>query len=352
MGTVLTSLCSASILHPFLQGVQASLQGCEPSLQGLEGAGHRIRQAGVVQIDAVHPPAVLDHHPAGHPHHRRVGGHLLEDHRSRPDLGPVPHLEGAQHLGPCGNDHIVADGRVPLPFLLARPAQDNALVEGDILPDLSGLADDHAHAVIDEEAGAQLRPRVDLNARQEPADVGDDPGQNVAPAAVEPVGDSVDLDGVEARIGQDDLPDALDGRVPLEDHLDVPLDPFKHALPPHNPCTWPQEKSPPRSLPAETGLPAVPLCLARPQNGPPRCGRPASSAVTGGTGTPYWPRWAFGRAAPGGTGTRWARALAAGTPLSGGRTLGPSPFIAFDASSPRGRLPAGLEVDPSEVDPL
>src|SRR5690606_38853914 len=89
-------------------------------------------------------------------------------------------------------------------------------------------ADDHAHAVIDEEAGAQLRPRVDLNARQEPADVGDDPGQNVAPAAVEPVGDSVDLDGVEARIGQDDLPDALDGRVPLEDHLDVPLDPFKH----------------------------------------------------------------------------------------------------------------------------
>src|SRR5690606_27785189 len=70
---------------------------------------------------------------------------------------------------------------------------------------------------------------------------------------------------------------------------------------------------------------------------------------------PLWSglqRWAFGRAAPGGTGTRRARALAAGTPLSGGRTLGPSPFIAFDASSPRGRLPAGLEVDPSEVDPL
>src|SRR5690606_27785190 len=107
-----------------------------------------------------------------------------------------------------------------------------------------------------------------------------------------------------------------------EDHLDVPLDPFKHALPPHNPCTWPQEKSPPRSLPAETGLPAVPLCLARPQNGPPRCGRPASSAVTGGTGTPYWPRWAFGRAAPGGTGTRRARALAAGTPLSGPASRG------------------------------
>ena len=37
------------------------------------------------------------------------------------------------------------------------PPKRNALIDGHVVADLGGLADDHAHAVIDEEAPADFR---------------------------------------------------------------------------------------------------------------------------------------------------------------------------------------------------
>ena len=53
----------------------------------------------------------------------------------------------------------------------ARAAEGDALVERHVVADLGGLADHHAHAVIDEEAPTDLRARMDLDAGEEAAEV-------------------------------------------------------------------------------------------------------------------------------------------------------------------------------------
>ena len=52
---------------------------------------------------------------------------------------------------------------MPLASLFAGAAQRDALVEGHVVADLGGFADDHAHAVIDEEAPADLGAGMDLD---------------------------------------------------------------------------------------------------------------------------------------------------------------------------------------------
>jgi len=67
--------------------------------------------------------------------------------------------------------------------------------------------------VVDEEALADPGAGVDLDARETAADVRDDPGEQTQVPAVESVGQAVELAGVEAGVGQDDLESAVSGRV-------------------------------------------------------------------------------------------------------------------------------------------
>ncbi len=60
-----------------------------------------------------------------------------------------------------------ADGRVTLAVLLAGAAERDALVEGYVVADDRSFTDDHAHAVIDEEAAADLRAGMNLDAGKE-----------------------------------------------------------------------------------------------------------------------------------------------------------------------------------------
>ena len=55
---------------------------------------------------------------AGTPTAVAVFRDLLQYHGVGGDPGPVPHLEGSQHLGPGGDQHVVADGGVALALVL------------------------------------------------------------------------------------------------------------------------------------------------------------------------------------------------------------------------------------------
>ena len=76
-----------------------------------------------------------------------------------------------EYLG-AGPDHdSVADRRVTLAALLAGAAQGYALVHRDIVPDDRRFADDHAHAVVDEQSPADGRAGVNLDPGQKAANV-------------------------------------------------------------------------------------------------------------------------------------------------------------------------------------
>ena len=88
---------------------------------------------------------------------------------------PSP-LEGAEDFRSAANEHVVSDGGVALALVLASTAQGDSMVEKHIVSHFGGLADDDAHAVVNDEPAADLGPGVDLDACPEPVPLGDEPG--------------------------------------------------------------------------------------------------------------------------------------------------------------------------------
>jgi hypothetical protein len=105
------------------------------------------------------------------------------------------------------------------------------MIEHTIVADLAGFPDHNAHPVIDEQPTADLRPRVNFDAREKSARLGNDSGDHKQAVLKKPMGDPMAPDGVQAGIGQDNLQHATGGRVVIEDSLDIGFYCSKHGVP-------------------------------------------------------------------------------------------------------------------------
>src|SRR4029077_19850824 len=101
-------------------------------------------------------------HSAGHAYYSRVRRNGANHHRPGADLGAVSNRDIAKNLGARADHDVVSDGRVALAFFFAGSAQRHALIEQYVVTDLRGLADHHAHAMVDKTAAPDGRARVDL----------------------------------------------------------------------------------------------------------------------------------------------------------------------------------------------
>ena len=88
---------------------------------------------------------------------------VLHQDRVGPHLGPVLDGDRPQDLGAGADLHVVTDGGVALARTHRHPAQSHSVEQQHVVADLRGLTDDHAHAVVDEEALTDRRGRVDLD---------------------------------------------------------------------------------------------------------------------------------------------------------------------------------------------
>src|SRR6266571_1992749 len=165
--------------------------------------------------------AFLDDAP-GNSHYSCARGNFLDDHCVGPDASAIADGKSAQDLR-SGSDHdTAAQGGMALGAAIKGGAAERyALVDGAAVTDLCGLADDDAHAVVDEDATADLRPGMDLDARQPAAELGDEPPQPAQTAAPEPVRHLVDVDGVQTRVAGQNFPCGARRRVTLEDAGDI-----------------------------------------------------------------------------------------------------------------------------------
>jgi hypothetical protein len=135
----------------------------------------------------------------------------------------------AEHLG-SGSDHdVVADCRVPLTLLIARPAERYALVDQNVVTDFRGFANHYAHAVIDEKPAADRRARMDFNSGKKPRYLRYKPGKKRDILLVKPVSQPVEEDRMKARIAEDDLDDAFGSRVFAKNSIDLFPDRAKHG---------------------------------------------------------------------------------------------------------------------------
>ena len=103
----------------------------------------------------------------------------------------------------------------------ARAAERNALGEVAVVADDGGLADHDAHAVVDEQALADRSRRVNLDARPQAIEVGDQPGQERDARLMQRVRQAVQLPSLETGVGQDDRNRAMCRRVAVKRCLDV-----------------------------------------------------------------------------------------------------------------------------------
>ena len=130
---------------------------------------------------------------------------LAEDHGVGGDARVVVDGEGAQHLGAGADHHVVSDGGMALSLILSRSAQCHALIEQAVVPNLRGLTDDNAHAVVNDQTVADGGSGVDLDAGFPAGVLGNAAGQEIAAMAIQPVCDTVIDHGMNAGVQQEDL---------------------------------------------------------------------------------------------------------------------------------------------------
>ncbi len=148
-------------------GAQLVLELGHAAGQRLEGFRDGVREPGVLELGSGDPPSGDGDGASGVADDGGLRRHILDDDGPGADLGVVPDDERSEDLGGGADDHPVADGRMPLAALLSGPAEGHALIDRYVVTDLGRLADDHTHAVVDEQAAADARARMDLDAGQE-----------------------------------------------------------------------------------------------------------------------------------------------------------------------------------------
>ena len=117
------------------------------------------------------------------------------------------------------DDDVVLDGRMTL--LVAESvrmverlrAEGDALVDADIVADLRGLADDDAGAVVDEEAMADGRARMDVDACRGMSEFAHHTRKDFNAMDMKNMRNAMNEQRIEARVGRDDLFFALRRRI-------------------------------------------------------------------------------------------------------------------------------------------
>src|SRR5205085_11730148 len=129
----------------------------------------------------------------------------------------------------CAGDDARTERRMALGSRVKRgAAKRHALVKRAAVGDFGGLADHHAPAVVDEDARADLRARMDLDAGQPAAEVRGEAPEPLQLMEPEPVRELVDVDRVQAWIAGQYLPRRAGRRVAVEDARDIAAQSREH----------------------------------------------------------------------------------------------------------------------------
>jgi hypothetical protein len=94
---------------------------------------------------------------------------------------------------------------MPFEFFLARTAERRTLIQCHVIANDRGFSNDDPHSVINEQATPNLRCRMNLDAGQEPGDLGEPSGQQAEMVVPKPVRKPVRANSVQTRVTQHDF---------------------------------------------------------------------------------------------------------------------------------------------------
>ena len=211
------------LVHHF----HAALQDGYLMLQGNDLVFDGIGQAVVIEVDVAFAVAgfdafaLLDDDAARDADDCRVRRYFFEDDGTGADFCAFADGKGTEDFGTAGDDDVVADGRMAFAFFLTRPAEGHALIEGNVVADDRRFSDDNAHAMVNEQAFANLGAGMDLDAREEAGNGGNDAGRDKPLMLVEEVGQAMGPDGMKAGIAKQDFQRILSSWIAVLDDANV-----------------------------------------------------------------------------------------------------------------------------------
>src|SRR5262249_22848060 len=151
---------------------------------------------------------------------RDAAGDLFEDDRIGADPRIGAYDDRSENFRAGADDDAGFQSRMALAVNELRSAERDALIERHVIADLGRLADDGAHAVIDENPLSDDRTRMNFDPRQPAAQMRNEPREHGEISLPETMRQAMDEDGMNAGIGQQDLEPRPGGRIALHDGLD------------------------------------------------------------------------------------------------------------------------------------
>src|SRR5674476_1657511 len=185
--------------------VDRRLEPVDPRQQLLEAHPDQVGGVGIVEIGSPARYAAAGDDLTRNADHHRTWRHGADHHGVGADAGVVPDLDRPEDFSARTHRDPVSEAGVPLSRHETRSTQGDALVQGDVLADLGGLADHHAQGVVDEQPWAEDGTGMDIDSGEHPRDRRDEPPEQQVVTAPEPVGQPVRPNGVQTRVAQHDL---------------------------------------------------------------------------------------------------------------------------------------------------
>ena len=190
----------------------------------------RVWKLAVFEIDIstdLLPGAMSD--AAGDAYDYGVGRDFIYDDRACADLAIIPYLERAEYLRARAYNNIAADGRMAFLFPPTGPAEGDAVVDGDVLADFGGFADNDPHAVVDKEAGTDLCAGVYLDTGKEAAQLRGKASGQLQAVRPHPVRRPVKVEYLNAGIASQNLQRTPARRITILDCLYISSQCIKHT---------------------------------------------------------------------------------------------------------------------------
>ena len=181
----------------------------------------------ILQLQVMHALAVHHDDASRNTDYCRIRRHRLQHNRARTNLRMITDRKRPQHLRTGSHHNIIADGRMALALFLARTAQSHPLIERDIPAKLRRLTDDDSRTMVNEKPLTDCGSGMDLNAREEAAEIRNHARQQHPAAPVKRMRYTMHPDCMQSRIAKNNLPYTACGRVPLKYNADILFEPRK-----------------------------------------------------------------------------------------------------------------------------
>lgn len=209
--------------HTRLQTFNLLSECFDRLLDRVRALGHPVRMEFAVRL------FFLDQ-PSGNADHRRpLRRYVLNDDGARANIHPISYIYGSQHGGARAHDDMVAQGRVALTPGQLGAAQRDAVIQHHIIADDRRLPDHRAHAMVNEQPPADDGAGMNLNPRQPPRQLRDEPRCAQPSPNPQAVGQPVRHDGMHPGIEQQHLRARTRRRVAGKNGVDIVFKTFEHG---------------------------------------------------------------------------------------------------------------------------